>query len=209
LAAATCACSARGGQTGEEGAGCLPIRREVIAVDARSSLGFSGADVLAALGARQSRTLTYAGGATTSLALALDHDGGSIEFVEREFRSEDSGREPAISGMEIASDCGDVLELELTLSFETADGAFDEAWPVTLSADSSSSARIHHVFDPDALSGSYSIDRGSYDDVSGMVSLNLVGMIWTGAIYAQGEERGASTNSDSVASATEIPIATF
>jgi hypothetical protein len=211
LVAALAACGSprSGGQTGEEGAGCLPIRRESIALDAPSSLGFSGADVLAMLGAEQNRTLSYEGGGTTALQLGIDHDGGSVEFVEREFRRDDSGREPAISDMELAPACDDVLELELTLTFETADGAFDEAWAVRLDADTAGTARVFHVFDPEMISGSYRIDRGSYEDVSANISLNLVGMNWTGSLSGQGEERGASENPDAVVSSTEIPIATF
>lgn len=198
-----------GGQTGEEEYGCLPVRREPIALEATSSLGFSGADVLEALGARQTRTLTYEGGATTALELALAYASGSVELVEQEFRSDDSGRETASSGAEIAIECSDVLELELTLTFETDDGAFDEAWPVRLAADTASTARVFHAFDPDALSGTFRIERGSYDAVSANLSLNLVGMTWTGALDGQGEEQGDGASPDSVVSSTGIPIGTF
>jgi hypothetical protein len=201
-----------GGQTGEEDYGCLPVERDPIALEASSPLGFSGADVLASLGPRQSRTLTYDAGGTTSLELGIDYAGGSVAFVQREFRSDDSGREPASSGMEIAADCADVVELGVTLTFATDDGAFDEAWPVILVADTAGTARVFYVFDPEALAGTFSVERSGADDVSAVFALNLVGTTWTGYLAGQREENadGAdAANPDLPVSSTGFDIATF
>ncbi len=196
-----------GGQTGEENYGCLPVERESLALSDRSSLGFSGAEVLAALGSSQRRTLSYDAGGATPLTLGLEYEDGSVAFVQREFRSDGSGRE---ASMEIAVDCGDVVELAVTLTFATDDGAFDEAWPVTLVADTAVTARLFHTFDPEMLAGTFRVARDGADDVSAALSINLTGMTWTGYLSRQREDRqGGPANPDSAVSSTGFDIARF
>jgi len=205
-----------GGQTGEENFGCLPVGNEPLALDAASPLGFSAAQLLAALGAEHNATLTYADGSTTPLQVAIEYEGGGVEFVDRAFRSDGSGEEQASTGIEIALDCSDVVEVEVTLTFATDDGAFDEAWPVTLSADTASTARAYSQIALDELTGSFELSRvdseadaSRFDAVSAELALDLVGTLWSGDLSGLGEDHGDTSNPDSVVSATSLPIATF
>src|SRR5688572_5952599 len=121
-----------GGQTGEEGSGCQPVERDMLAWSERSALGFSADELLNSLGSESTDRLTWSSGSGTPLTLGIERAAsGSVEFQTRDFVSDGSGAELA----EIV--CNDVVAIPVTLSFATADGAFAERWPLTLLAESS------------------------------------------------------------------------
>jgi hypothetical protein len=195
-----------GGQTGEASAGCNPVARTNLAWSERSTLGFSADEALNALGASHNSRLEYADGTSTSLALALQRTSGQVEFQEREFTSDQSGRELAVG-----AECSDVLSIPVTLSFTTNDGAFIETWPLTLLADSSSTASGYLPIDLAALMGSYSVsevDPAAFDEVVAFITLGFEGVTWSGNVSGQAlQSDGAGSNGTS--SAQNFAIGSF
>lgn len=197
-----------GGQTGEESLGCAAVNRQPLAAGAVSPLGFSANQLFEALGTQQSITLTWAEGGTTRLAVTIDASSAEVEFIDRELGVAPGGREPA---GEVAIDCSDVLSAELTLRFVTDDGAFDETWSVTLSADTLTTARVFHRFDASALSGSFrvtQVDAAEFDELRTYLSLSFVEHVWSGSLHGEGL-RGAGAGLDGEVSSTPFAIATF
>jgi hypothetical protein len=200
-----------GGQTGEESFGCLAVERDAVALTEATRLGFSAEQVLAALGSERRLTLRRANGTTTSLVVSLAYEGGNIEVQDREYRSDDSAAEIALASLELAIDCDDILQLEVELRFSTEDGAFDEVWPVALQANSGGSARVYYGLDLAALNGTYQVtevDPDNFGRITAALSLNLVGMSWSGSLDGQAES-AAGASDDSSASAQSFSIATF
>ncbi len=147
-------------------------------------LGISAADLLAATGDGFIVTAVYTEdtsiltqfplGGETDLTVTVAYDGGEIREVDSE---------PAENGAEIAGECLDRLELEVALSFVTADGAFTENWPALLvqsvNADGSglTTPTLAASFDPSAMTGSFeivSIAGELPDSVSGAVQTTMV-----------------------------------
>lgn len=196
--------AAPGGQTGEETVGCVPVERDALAWNERSPLGFSADELLESLGNERDARLTWSDGASTSLELGLERGGGSVEFQRRDEVGDGSGAE-------IAVECNDVLSIPVVLSFSTGDGAFAEAWPLTLLAETSSRVSASTRIDLDALEGSFTVtelDPSEFDDVVASLSLTLGGGPWTGSLSGQALTAGTS-DPDSTASATHFDIATF
>ena len=147
-------------------------------------LGISAADLLAATGDGFIVTATYTEdtsiltqsplGGETELTVTVAYDGGEIREVDSE---------PVENGAEIAGECLDRLELEVALSFVTADGAFTENWPALLvqsvSANGTgfSDPTLSASFDPSAMTGSFeivSIAGEPPDSVSGAIQTTMV-----------------------------------
>jgi hypothetical protein len=192
-----------GGQT--ESAGCSPVTRTNLAWSERSTLGFSADELLSTLGAGHQARLTYADGTSTTLTLALARTSGQVEFQDREYTSDQSGRELAIG-----SECPDVLSIPVTLSFTTKDGAFAEVWAVSLLANGSSTATGSVPIDLDALMGDYSVtevDPSAFDDVVAFITLDFEGTAWSGAVSGQALESSGGSNGTS--SAQNFGIGTF
>lgn len=132
-----------------------------LALDEASPLGFSPQDVVdVALGTFMA-PLAWEGGGTTELTLDV-HSAGTARFVTSDAVYPDSGIEPAIL-------CEDRVEVDATVSFTTADGAFDETWPVVLRSTDGAVASFHVEPDPEDLGGTYdvtqAIEEESWDDV--------------------------------------------
>jgi hypothetical protein len=197
-----------GGQTGEEGSGCQPVERDMLAWSERSALGFSADELLNSLGSESTDRLTWSSGSGTPLTLGIERaTSGSVEFQTREFVSDGSGAELA----EIATVCNDVVAIPVTLSFATADGAFDERWPLTLLAESSTQVSAYVQVDVDDLDGTFSVtqvDPSRFDRVLASVELRFADGAWTGTLSGQGIEAGSS-DPNSASGASHFAIATF
>lgn len=171
-----------GGQTGDEGAHCDPVESTTLGLDDDSPLGFSGADVLAVAGGEHTSTLRWAIGGTTALTVDVVHD-GTVKFVEYEW-VDDSGQDIA------ALDCGDQLELGVTVSFATADGAFDESFVTRLDAVAGDAASLFEELDLDDLTGTYEVttetDTSDYDDVTAWLTVDFAAAGWSGTVEGQG-----------------------
>lgn len=203
----------RGGQTGEETAGCLPVRSETLAQGATSPLGFSADALLAALGSERRVPLTWDDGTTTSLQLELSYAGGDVIFSEREYRDAPSsaGLTSTAPRPELASVCNDVLTIAATLGFVTADGAFDEAWPILLSAEAANTASAYYQLDVSALAGTFrvtQVDAAAFDQLSVFATISFTQGAWTGSLSGQATSL-AGPGREGSASAQTFQVATF
>jgi hypothetical protein len=196
---------APGGQTGEETVGCLPVERDMLAWSERSTLGFSADELLNALGSEREGRLRWASGTSTPLTLTLARASGSVEFQQREWTTDSSGRELANAGV-----CSDVVALPVTVGFTTSDGAFAERWQLTLLAESTARGGAFLSIDLDSLEGSFMVTQpepNDFDDVLASLTLSFDEDGWSGTIAGQGVTTGSATDDSS--SATEFAIATF
>lgn len=191
-----------GGQTGEENVGCLPVETTNLAWSERSSLGFSADELLNSLGADRQTRLTWDDGSSTSLTMTLARASGAPTLQQREWTDDGSGRELAAG-----SECNDVVTVPATLTFTTNDGAFAEAWSLTLLADGSSSASGYMQLDLNELQGDFEVtmvDPADYEAVTAFVNLSFDGARWTGTISGQ-----ASRTEGQTSSAQNFSIASF
>ncbi len=136
-----------------------------IASDAPTDLGVSGQDLLERAGALTETELYWVDtAATTALSIALSY-GGETRWVDStELPCSDPEGCPAI-----AASCEDRLEVDVTIGFQTADGAFDELWSATLSSADGRAATFGLAIDPDSLGGDWSpaaLDPDQYEDFS-------------------------------------------
>jgi hypothetical protein len=204
----------QGGQTGEESVSCRSVARQELTPGETSPLGFSAEQLLADAAGEHQLALRWADGTTSALMLGVRLVGDAVEFAEREYREDPSGRESAggeLGVPEIAIQCNDVLELPVALRFVTADAAFDESWSATLRAESLASARLFLELDLDALGGSYrvtQVDPTAFDNVRAFLSLEWREGIWTGSISGEAEMTAGPGNDGSV-SARGFSVATF
>jgi len=211
---ATAGDASNGGQTGEEGAGCLDVRTERLAANQISALGFSADQALAALGLERNVPLTWQDGTQTSLRLAFEYPGTGVEFAERAYR--DSGSDSSASGpqsavAEIATECNDVLNVPLGLTLVTEDGAFDEVWAVTLVAEGVTTASVYHALDLRALEGSFRVAdfAPAGTELSSVVLyVRFQAGVLTGSISGTATRRSGTGPDDSV-SGQDVPIAHF
>ncbi|HTV25204.1 MAG TPA: hypothetical protein VMG12_41205 [Polyangiaceae bacterium] len=197
-----------GGQTGEETLGCRAVERQMLAWSELSSLGFSADNLLNTLGSESAARLSWSNGGGTSLTLGVERASARVEFQSREFTSNSSGAEPAA---EIGIDCKDVVAVPVTLSFSTADGAFAEAWPLTLLADSATHVNTSVRLDPNDVAGTFSVtqvDPNQYDDVRLFVDLTFADGAWTGSISGQANTADPS-DPNGVAASHPFSIASF
>jgi hypothetical protein len=195
-----------GGRTAEDGAGCNAVSSVNLAWSERSTLGFSADELLNALGAEHQARLTYADGTSTTLTLGLQRGtSGQVQFQQRQYTSDQSGRELAVD-----SDCDDVLSIPVTLSFTTNDGAFAESWALSLLADSATTATGYVPLELDALAGSYTVtevDPAEFDDVVAFITLGFAAAAWSGSVSGQAIQSDAAPSGTS--SARSFSIGSF
>jgi hypothetical protein len=193
-----------GGRT-EETSGCNPIARVNLAWSERSTLGFSADELLNTLGAEHQSRLTYPDGTSTTLTLALERTSSQVEFQERDYTSDQSGREPAIG-----TECKDIIAVPVKLTFTTNDGAFADSWSLSLLAESASTATGYVQLDLDTLVGSYTVtevDPAAFDEVLAFITLDFEAALWSGTVAGQAIESGAGSNGTS--SALNFDVGSF
>ena len=130
----------------------------VLGVDDVGTLGFSGQDMLALAEGTHDETFVWTRTAESSaLSLVVRHDGGEVRQVESE------AVYPEGTTVDIGIECPDRIEVDVAVTFETADGAFAEAWDLALVAVSAGTVAMDVVLDPDALGGSYDMNADITD----------------------------------------------
>jgi hypothetical protein len=181
-------------QTGEV-AGCAPVSEAPLGADEVGPEGFSARAALdAALGSRSAPLAWADGGATTVVVEAAQ--AGDVVSVDYEYQSDGSGMEPAIG-------CVDQVEIPVTLTLSTDDGALSLSTAATLvAAADGASAWLDLPADFDLQP--FVPAASSYDAVRGFVSLTWTASGVSGAIEGQGE----GTDGD-VAYAEAFDIATI
>ncbi len=172
--------AACGGQVGEEGgAECASVNSIPLARADVSPLGFSADEVLTHVGSERTVSVSWANGGTTEATITFSSSLGEIQFHDREIINS-GGQEAG------ALDCGDTLEIPTSVSFVTADGAFNETWSLSLFASVSDVATL--ATNLEQISGSFElapyVPTGEWDSVRAWVSLQF-GADSNGAITGQ------------------------
>lgn len=191
--------------TSEALVGCLPVTTTLLGRSDPSPLGFSADDVLAWAETSSSFELQWADGTRTPATLAVRWDGGTIEHRDNEWMS--------AGGADVAPalGCEDDVRIEVTVSFQTEDGAFAESWTTAIVATSAARALLHRelgsvsgTFDPSAFAPS----GHAYDTVRAFFDATLETTGTTGTIAGQGEGTSGS-GPDGTAFAEMFAIASW
>lgn len=192
--------------TDEALVGCLPVTTTALGPDDPSPLGFSANDVLAWADGTDAFDLTYADGSTTPATLSVSYSGGAIEYRDNEWMSAPGGSDAAP-----ALGCEDDLQIEVTVSFRTDDGTFDESWTTRLTATVATRATLYNdlaaatgTFDP----ADYAPPGSTYDSIRAHFDAALESAGTTGTIDGQGEGTSGS-GPEGVAYAESFPIASW
>jgi len=131
--------------------GCEDTRTP-LALDETTPLGLTANDLLAAAGGETVEELLWADDGVAALTLTLTHGGGEVSWVDSEYVPPEGDGAYTLA-MPV---CEDRLEIALSLTFATDDGAFDEAGEVTLSyGEEGDTADFWLALTPGALGGSF------------------------------------------------------
>lgn len=162
------------GEGGDDGPPDEPLCLETETVITDSAevtpLGFSADDVIAISNGWSSDMvwlpedgpiMVAPAGTMTQVDLSMSYSGGAIVYVQ----SEDNPDSP----LDIDPDCSDRLELEVDLTFSTADGYFAESFSTVGTTTSAGALQIAHYFEADELEGMLSSDSVSFGDNNGEV----------------------------------------
>lgn len=203
--ASGCGEPSAGSQVGGEAVQCKAVATTTLAMGEDSVLGFSGADVLALAEGEHAATLAWKKGGSTQATVTIASSGAQARYLEMAYVDDGSGIEPAI-------DCADVVEVDVTVAFATADGAFDESWTTKLAAPLPDHAAWSTELDLDALQGSYTVtevDPAAFDGVRAFLDIELDAGGVGGQITGQATSSSPGDDPDGTASAMMFDIATF
>lgn len=195
-----------GGVYGE--GGICDDQKEPVGVTDVTPLGFSASDVISSISGERTAPLTWAKGGSTT-ATVLVGTPTAARFVEstRKEGSPSGGPEPGF-----AVECSDRLEIDVPLSFSTADGAFAETLEVTLRAERVDAASFYHELDLSALEGSYQVtevDPSAYKQVRVYLSGTIDSSAVTGEISGTAESYPSGSGPDATVSASLFEVAAF
>ena len=194
-----------GGQIGGEAAQCKAVTTTPLPMDQASVLGFSGADVMALAGGDHTATLTWAKGGTTDVTVSVATTAPEARYLDMEYVDDGSGIEPAIG-------CADVVEVDVTFGFTTADGAFAESWASKIQAPSATEASFYRELDLGGLAGSYAVtevDPAAFDEVRAFLDATFDATGAHGTVSGQAILNGDASDPDSTASAQMFDIASW
>lgn len=183
-----------------------------LSVEEESPIGFSAQQILALTSGYHDATLSWDGGGTAALALNISYLEGDVRFVDREVNT---GRtELTDTAVDSGELCPDTVEVDVSVSAVSDDGALAESWDTALVAADKSSASFRAEFDPLAMSGSYDITPAleglDYDEVTAYADGAISGLGTSGVISAQASGTDDCPDSaDCTAWATQINIGTW
>lgn len=194
-----------GGQGGQDSYGCEILSSTELGMDELTELGFSGQGVLDNLAGEHSEDLEWANGnAASTLTVHISGNGGA-RWVDLE---------PPANGNEggAALYCEDYLELDLAITVVSADGAFDESWTGTASAQYADALAANIELDTDNLGGSYTVtelDPSEWDtvDLNLWLAVDLGGPRGELSLISTYADKGGGD--DAVAMAQNTPVAQF
>lgn len=189
----------------------MPYCEEIVTVlgmDEVSALGFSGADLVALAEGTHVETLRWSeDGATTELTLEVAITATEVRYVDAEPVYPEEGDVPAI-GIE----CPDSLEVDATLGFTTADGAFAESFATEIASYEGEQAFTWITVDPEELEGTWTytlMDPSEYDELSLFVDMAFDADGSTGVVYAQASGAEECDDDECTAWATQDEVATW
>ncbi len=206
LAAAGCESPQSGGQIGGEDARCVAVTTTPLGPDEASPFGYSPNELVAAIGGARTVPLAWAKGGSTELTLTVTPAIDGAAFVDYEY--EDAGGD----GAQPEIGCEDAVEVPASISFHTADGAFDETLSLTLSSRAADRAAFFHELDLDSLTGTYEVtevDPADYESVSVFVTAEVDATTVTGTVSGQAASPCESGDPDGTCSADMFEVATF
>ncbi|XXX74787.1 hypothetical protein WMF30_44760 [Sorangium sp. So ce134] len=192
---------ALGGQSGGVDGPCT-ARSEIIDVEDASRLGFSANDVVSAIAGARSATLTWAKGGSTTVTVSAGAPltARFVHFTRSGVQSAAGDDGPRADPVDpTATSCPGgrpLLEIDVPLSFSTEDGAFADAFPVTLRAARRDAVTYIHVIYPFQIRGSYRItdvEPAEVDDLRLVLFGTIRGSTITGKLQglAPGNPDGA------------------
>jgi hypothetical protein len=131
-------------------------------------------------------------GTTSPLTMTVSYDGGEIRLIEVELL----GQPPQGEGIEA---CGNILQIDVVLGFETEDGLFSESFEVPITINSSSDPidpSFYFSLDMEAFQGQlalddFTVDMGEVSDLvliggfdgdiaTGSLNIEILTMDWVG-----------------------------
>lgn len=177
--------------------------RTTLTRDEVSSLGFSAGQLLDSMSNALEVPFLWTSGSQTTLHLQVAYSDGIINFVDAEPKPSEEGT--YTDGA--AAICDDYVEVGVTLSFKTDDGAFDESFDLKLQSFDGLSATFGVDLLPDSLNGSYELtieNPEQYDEVTAYLNGSISGTSSAGKLYEQGSKVDGET-----ASATAYDAATW
>ena len=209
-----------GPSTAEGGGFCEGKPRDLASLDAESPLGFSAADVLAlAAGPIEvdlqwpnAQMLEYGPESGTSkLLIELTPRGDKPRFNDRSPKMSSGGAGPAIDiGSVGPGSCPDQLEIDVSVHFKTAGGAFDERFDATLIAGSTRFARLYQSLPAAKLQGEFDARLGNaaaseLESLQFSMSFSELGA--TGDMYLGFTLDSGSGGASASRAATQLPFA--
>lgn len=162
-----------------------------LSVEQESPLGFSARTINTVTSGDHYATLTWTNAETTGLRVRVTYADGDIRYIDR---AVSGGGAEALDTAGAEELCPDTLEIDVTLSFETDDGAFDEKWDTHLVATQADSATLDYTFDPLDLNGAYDVSgdltSADYDTLDGFAqgTFDITGSTGTLSGQASGED---------------------
>jgi hypothetical protein len=150
-------CTGLGGKTEDTYPSCAETRT-ALPLDEVTALGFSAEQLLARLPAAEAVVFTYEDGATTDADPAFAPD-GAASWVDSEAVYPE-GTSPAIGVI-----CDDYVEVQVSWTFATVDGVFDEVFDSPLRATTLEAAGLSGELDLGQPGGTFAID--DYTDETG------------------------------------------
>lgn len=161
-----------------------------LSFDEVSALGFAPRAILDLAEGSHEATFTYADGATTTLGL-LAYDATAARYVEStppEASDTAAGFGDAMWDSGDNDPCPDRVEVDMSLDFATADGAFDEVWAMTMSSVDGVTVQIAAELDTD-FAGSYVLEdhvtSTDWDELSAWVDGSIDASGTSGMLSAQ------------------------
>jgi hypothetical protein len=157
----------------------------VLTLEEASSLGFSGADLLALASGVHSETLSWASGGSTPVTVTVTWGEGEVRFMDSEAVYPDTGLT-----MDIGIECQDYLEVDVALTIATEDGALDESFDLALRSDEGTTVSASVQLDHTQMNGSYEftlMDPSEYDSVTHFLDVAFDETGCSGEFMAQAE----------------------
>lgn len=195
-----------GGQVGEETIGCLPVDTQALALDETSPIGFSPMQVLELVDGSHAAPLRWANGSETVLTTSFSY-ASEANYQDREWIDDSTlgGPQPEPAPADLG-DCPDIVELSMTVTMQTDDGALNESWTIALQAVSADSSGFYR--DIDGVQGTLDIDSyapaGDFDSKHAFLNFSITAAGVSGEIVGQ-----ASGTDGDVAFAENFAIASF
>lgn len=162
---------------------------EVIDPDETTSLGWSGADMLALVAGTWSESFVWErDGSAEAMTLTAAEVAAEVRFIDStQILGDGPGYDPATY-----KGCAGQIEVDVPITFATASGAFDESLSGTLSLADADEVSLSAPLDPLAMTGTYDVgtDLPEVDlaDVELWLSASFSADISDGVVYAYTEE---------------------